>query len=150
MFDYDNQKYLYVYENGKLIEVNKKKLKVLEKIQISTYNNKLYPCQGINNFGKSEIINIKIILFERYIIGKQMFEGCSSLKRIELSDSLSEIGEQAFRDCRSLDIITIPDSVKSIGNTAFDNVHKLFIIQCSFGSYAESFARKHKIKYQLV
>ena len=54
------------------------------------YNNKLYPCQGINNFGKSEIINIKIILFERYIIGKQMFEGCSSLL------SISELHEKRF------------------------------------------------------
>lgn len=99
--------------------------------------------------GCKEIDNIKLPPnMDR--IPKGMFEGCSSLKRIELSDNLNEIGEQAFRDCQSLDIITIPDSVKSIGNTAFDNVHKLFIIQCSFGSYAESFARKHKIKYQLV
>lgn len=83
-------------------------------------------------------------------IPKGMFEGCSNLKRINLPESLLEIEEQAFRGCSSLDIITIPDSVKKVGDTAFDNVHKLFIIQCSFGSYAESYARKHRIKYQLV
>ena len=42
MFDYKKQKYLYIYENGKLIEVNKRKLKVLEKIHISDRNN-IYP-----------------------------------------------------------------------------------------------------------
>ena len=31
MFD-NKQKYLYVYENGKLIKMNKKKLKVIEKL----------------------------------------------------------------------------------------------------------------------
>ena len=41
MFGYDEQKYLYVYENGKLIEVNKKKLKTLEKIYIS--EKEIYP-----------------------------------------------------------------------------------------------------------
>ena len=83
-------------------------------------------------------------------ITRGMFEGCSNLKRINLSENLLEIGERAFRDCRSLDIITIPDSVQKIGETAFDNVHKMFIIQCSFGTYAEQYARSHKFKYQLI
>ena len=33
---------------------------------------------------------------------------------------------------------------------AFTNTDKQFIIQCSFGSYAEEHARKNKFKYQLV
>ena len=41
MFDYHEQKYLYVYEKGKLIKVNTKKLKTLEKISIS--ENHMYP-----------------------------------------------------------------------------------------------------------
>ncbi len=95
------------------------------------------------------IDNIKIPAnIER--IPKSMFEGCEDLKKIEFTDSLLEIEDRAFRGCRSLDIITIPDSVIKIGDGAFDMVHKMFIIQCSFGSYAEEYARKHKIKYQLV
>ena len=46
--------------------------------------------------------------------------------------------------------IVIPDSVKQIGQDAFTNTDKQFIIQCSFGSYAEEHARKNKFKYQLV
>ncbi len=83
-------------------------------------------------------------------IPRSMFEGCENLKRISFSDNLQEIDEAAFRGCTSLDIVILPDSVKTIGDGAFDNVNKKFIIQCSFGSYAEEYARKHKIKYQLV
>lgn len=83
-------------------------------------------------------------------ISEGMFEGCDSLKRVEFSDSLCEIGERAFKDCSSLDIVTIPDSVKRIGESAFEGTDNKFIIQCSFGSYAEQYARSHRIKYQLV
>ena len=38
----------------------------------------------------------------------------------------------------------------AIGQDAFTNTDKQFIIQCSFGSYAEEYARKNKFKYQLV
>ena len=79
-----------------------------------------------------------------------MFEGCNALKKIEFSEELTEIGDRAFKDCVGLDIVTIPDSVTRIGETAFKGTNKMFIIQCSFGSYAEQYARAHKIKYQLV
>lgn len=83
-------------------------------------------------------------------ISDGMFEGCTQLKKIEFSESLLEIGERAFKGCSSMDIITIPDSVKKIGDTAFDGTNKRFIIQCSFGTFAEQYARSHKFKYQLV
>lgn len=83
-------------------------------------------------------------------ISEGMFEGCTELKKIEFSENLQEIGERAFRGCSSLDIITIPDSVEKIGETAFDRTNKMFIIQCSFGTYAEQYARSHKFKYQLI
>ena len=79
-----------------------------------------------------------------------MFEGCTNLKKVELHEKLGVIGERAFFGCSSLDFIVIPDSVKQIGQDAFTNTDKQFIIQCSFGSYAEEYARKNKFKYQLV
>ena len=79
-----------------------------------------------------------------------MFVGCTSLKKVELHENLSEIGERAFFGCSSLDFLIIPDSVQQIGQDAFTNTDKQFIIQCSFGSYAEEYARKNKFKYQLV
>ena len=79
-----------------------------------------------------------------------MFEGCRSLKKVVLSDQLNGIGDRAFFGCSSLDLLIIPDSVSKIGQDAFTGTNKQFIIQCSFGSYAEEYARKNKIKYQLV
>lgn len=79
-----------------------------------------------------------------------MFEGCRSLKKVVLSDQLIGIGDRAFFGCCSLDLLIIPDSVSKIGQDAFTGTNKQFIIQCSFGSYAEEYARKNKIKYQLV
>lgn len=83
-------------------------------------------------------------------IPDRMFEGCTSLKKVELHEQLTAIGERAFYGCTSLDFLIIPDSVKQIGEDAFANTDKQFIIQCSFGSYAEEYARKNKFKYQLV
>lgn len=83
-------------------------------------------------------------------IPAKMFENCKNLKKVELQENLVEIGEHAFFGCSSLDFLIIPDSVKQIGLNAFANMDKQFILQCSFGSYAEEYARKNKIKYQLV
>lgn len=83
-------------------------------------------------------------------ITRSMFEDCVHLKKISLHNNLRAIEDRAFVGCRDLDFIIIPDSVVEIGQNAFLGVDKQFIIQCSFGSYAEEYARKNKIKYQLV
>ena len=80
----------------------------------------------------------------------KMFEGCLNLKKVSLHEKLDAIGNRAFFGCGRLDFMVIPDSVKSIGEDAFTGTDKQFIIQCSFGSYAEEYCRKNKIKYQLV
>lgn len=81
---------------------------------------------------------------------ERMFADCENLKKILLTENLLEIGDKAFFGCINLDILTVPDSVTKIGEGAFDHVNKRFIVQCSAGSYAETYARDHKIKYQLV
>ena len=98
-------------------------------------------CQELNN-----------IILPKNIdrISAKMFEGCSNLRKFEMSEFVTEIGDKAFYRCESLDMIYIPDSVTMIGDDAFSNTSKQFIIQCSFGSYAEQYARKHKVKYQLI
>ena len=83
-------------------------------------------------------------------IPDRMFEGCIHLKKVELPENLDSIGDRAFWGCSSLDFLVIPDSVKQIGQDAFTNTDRQFILQCSFGSYAEEYARKNKMKYQLV
>lgn len=83
-------------------------------------------------------------------ITEGMFEGCTNLRKIKLHESLKSIEDKAFFGCVNMDFIIIPDSVKSIGDNSFTGTDKRFIIQCSFGSYAEEYCRKKKIKYQLV
>jgi len=83
-------------------------------------------------------------------IPAKMFQGCVNLKRIKLHEQLSGIGDCAFADCSNLETIYIPDSVTAIGENAFEGVNEKFILMCSFGSYAESYARKKKLKYQFV
>ncbi len=83
-------------------------------------------------------------------ITDRMFMNCSGLKKVELHEKLNVIGERAFFGCSSLDFIIIPDSVQQIGQDAFTGTDDMFIVQCSFGSFAEQYCRKNKIKYQLV
>ena len=83
-------------------------------------------------------------------ITDRMFMNCSGLKKAELHEKLNVIGERAFFGCSSLDFIVIPNSVQQIGQDAFSGTDDRFIVQCSFGSYAEQYCRKNKIKYQLV
>lgn len=100
----------------------------------------------------SECRNLDGIEIEENVnsIPAKMFQGCVNLKKIKLHEQLSGIGDYAFADCTSLATIYIPDSVTSIGDNTFDGVNEKFILMCSFGSYAESYARKKKLKYQLV
>ena len=83
-------------------------------------------------------------------ISCRLFEDCTSLRKVELPEKLNEIGERAFWGCSSLDFIVIPDSVQKIGEDAFRKTNERFLVQCSFGSFAEEYCRKNKVKYQLV
>ena len=47
------------------------------------------------------------------------FEDCTSLKSIEIPDSVKSIGYEAFSYCESLTGISIPNSLESIGDKAF-------------------------------
>lgn len=52
-------------------------------------------------------------------IGAHAFQGCTSLKDVELPATLTSIGGEAFRGCSKLRAIVIPDSVTSLGYRAF-------------------------------
>ena len=51
--------------------------------------------------------------------------GCSSLKSINIPDSVTSIGEGAFESCYSLKDITIPNSITSIGDCTFGDCDNL-------------------------
>lgn len=53
------------------------------------------------------------------------FENCTSIKTINLPDSVTNIGNEAFYNCSNLTDITIPDGVTSIGYNAFKSCTNL-------------------------
>lgn len=57
-----------------------------------------------------------------------IFSGCSALKTITIPANVIKIGDAAFQDCRSLASITIPDKVTSIGMQAFQGCTSLTTI----------------------
>ena len=58
-------------------------------------------------------------------VGGNVFSGCTSLTNVTIPDSVTSIGFDAFEDCTSLASIVIPDSVTSIGRGAFYNCTSL-------------------------
>ncbi len=78
-------------------------------------------------------------------IGAEAFEG-SSLKHVDLFDSVTTIGARAFANCTQLEEITIPESVTFIGEGAFEgltNIRKVTIL-CDLSLIPEgSFAAAH-------
>lgn len=52
-------------------------------------------------------------------IGQSAFEGCTSLTRVVIPNSVTSIDRDAFKGCSSLATIDIPDSVISVGIDAF-------------------------------
>ena len=53
------------------------------------------------------------------------FDGCKSLKQIDLPPTLVGIGKFAFRNCKELENITLPSSLQIIGESAFDACMKI-------------------------
>ena len=64
-------------------------------------------------------------------IGYDAFRGCTSLKSIDIPNSVTSIRRRAFFDCRSLNSINIPDSVTLIESGAFRFCRSLSSINLS-------------------
>lgn len=58
-------------------------------------------------------------------MGGWSFSGFQTLESVTLSESLTRIGDDEFNDCYNLSSITIPNSVTSIGDCAFYNCASL-------------------------
>ena len=64
-------------------------------------------------------------------IGRLAFDGCTSLTRVTIPDSVTSIGDSAFYGCTSLTSVTIGNSVTSIGESAFKNCTSLTSVNYS-------------------
>lgn len=64
-----------------------------------------------------------------YRIDGMAFQGCKSLKNIEIKGLCESIGNQAFADCEGLQKIVLPQSIVALGDSAFANCSKLEYVE---------------------
>lgn len=76
-------------------------------------------------FQNNELITHVTILAELSTIAASVFEGCNSIRGVEMPDTLALIGNSAFRGCSYLEKITLPDRVGVINAKAFENCSSL-------------------------
>lgn len=73
-------------------------------------------------------------------VNESMFENCTSLKSVELQDSVTKISGSAFRGCTSLKSVELKGNVAEIESNAFRGCSELSSIDLtnivSIGSYA--------------
>ena len=106
-----------IVENGILLKVDEKDIELLNK------NPKKF-WEGIYHIGDGafqDCTSLKNIEIPNSVtsIGKEAFQDCSNLENIVIPNSVTAIGDFAFSYCTNLKKIEIPNSVKSIGNSAF-------------------------------
>ncbi len=78
------------------------------------------------------------------VISMGAFENCKSMTGLIFAESLMRIEDFAFRGCSKLISVKLPDSVNYIADNAFEGCGKL-TIYCNKNSYADAFAKKHRI-----
>ena len=93
-----------------------------------------YTVTSINEYTFSHRTGIK----EVYIPGTvKVIEQCAfkfcDIRKIHLSEGITEIARGAFESCYYLDTVTIPESVKIIGSGAFLDCRGLFSVTVSGG-----------------
>ena len=82
-------------------------------------------------------------------IGRMAFYDCDEVKKVEIPEGFEIIEKKAFAECDSLKEIRIPASIKKIGENAFAGSKNL-VLYLQKGSYAEKYAKKHKIPYRYL
>ncbi|MCD8090748.1 MAG: leucine-rich repeat domain-containing protein [Clostridiales bacterium] len=101
----------------------------LTSIQISELNGEL-EC----DYAFSGCTNLETVTIADGIetIGEGMFMNCSSLKTIDLPDSVTAVESYAFKNCASLAEMTLGDNVLTIGKGAFSGCSGLNTLSVPF------------------
>ena len=98
-------------------------------------------------------INCESVVFEEGSqvtdIGGSAFYYFSSLKEITLPDSVTTIGNYAFGYGGKLEKVYLPDGVASINDTAFNSCSGKLTLNVARGTYAEEYAQKRSIAYDV-
>ena len=77
----------------------------------------------------TSLISIQILSSNVTQIETHTFDGCTSLKSLQLPCSIHRIGDGAFRHCKSLESLDLPSSLLEIGRGAFNGC-MMTVITC--------------------
>lgn len=114
------EKGAYTYDNRVLTEYTGTKTRIHPHLTVSKM-----PVVGVGDgvFKGSQTIEYFSVAHndEFTTIGSETFMN-SSLKNVDLFDSVTTIGTRAFAGCAQLEELTIPDSVTEIGEDAFSGL----------------------------
>ncbi|MBQ3116095.1 MAG: leucine-rich repeat domain-containing protein [Clostridia bacterium] len=94
--------------------------------------------KSLNDIPDSAFANclkLESVLFEEdgnIEINAYAFYNCSSLKNIDMKNSITSIGKNAFECCSSITTLKIPNSVKYIGESSFMSCDKIEDISIPF------------------
>lgn len=124
------EKGAYQYENRVLTEYTGTKTRIHPHLTVSKE-----PVVGLGDgvFKDSQTIEYFSVAHndEFTTIGAESFMN-SSLREVDLFDSVTTIGARAFANCAQLETLTLPDSLTTIGEGALDGLTglKKLVIQC--------------------
>lgn len=82
----------------------------------------------IGYLGSANIVDVPAITEEGYpvtAIGEGAFSDCTTLRRVNLPESVKRIDDDAFSGCEFINTIMIPDGVSYIGSGAFEGCEAL-------------------------
>lgn len=124
------EKGAYQYENRVLTEYTGTKTRIHPHLTVSKE-----PVVGLGDgvFKDSQTIEYFSVAHndEFTTIGAESFMN-SSLREVDLFDSVTTIGARAFANCAQLETLTLPDSLTTIGEGAMDGLTglKKLVIKC--------------------
>ena len=124
------EKDAYQYENRVLTEYTGTKTRIHPHLTVSKE-----PVVGLGDgvFKDSQTIEYFSVAHndEFTTIGAESFMN-SSLREVDLFDSVTTIGARAFANCAQLETLTLPDSLTTIGEGALDGLTglKKLVIKC--------------------
>lgn len=124
------EKGAYQYENRVLTEYTGTKTRIHPHLTVSKE-----PVVGLGDgvFKDSQTIEYFSVAHndEFTTIGAESFMN-SSLREVDLFDSVTTIGARAFANCTQLETLTLPDSLTTIGEGALDGLTglKKLVIKC--------------------
>ena len=75
---------------------------------------------------------------------------CEALQDIMIPNGVKLIGETVFKGCSNLQSVILPETVMCIYDNTFYGRQKYITVYAPAGSYAQTYAKKKKIKFQAI